>query len=99
MGKLKVVMTWLLAAWFAYGQQPSLYSVNRGRPLLDAHNCYPYDGHWADRLDRALAGGYPVGIEQDLSWYVDPRTGQGRVVVSHEPRATGSEPTLREYFF
>jgi hypothetical protein len=73
--------------------------VNHGRPMLDAHNCYPYDGKWNDRVQRALRSGYPVSIEQDLAWYVDPATGQGRVVVSHTPRPTGAEPTLRDYFF
>jgi hypothetical protein len=40
-----------------------------------------------------------VSIEQDLAWYVDPATGKGRVVVSHTPKPTGAEPTLRDYFF
>ncbi len=73
--------------------------VNHGRPILDAHNCYPYDGQWNDRIQRALRSGFPVSIEQDLAWYVDPATGQGRVVVSHTPKPTGAEPTLRDYFF
>ncbi|MBZ5724709.1 MAG: hypothetical protein LAP87_06895 [Acidobacteriia bacterium] len=67
--------------------------------MLDAHNCYPVEGRWADRIARALASGFPVGIEQDLAWYVDPATGQGRVVVSHEAKTTGAEPLLRDYFF
>ena len=73
--------------------------LNHGHPVLDAHNCYPYDGRWNDRLQRALRSGYPVSIEQDLAWYVDPKTGKGRVVVSHTPQPTGHEPTLRAYFF
>ena len=28
-----------------------------GRVLLDAHNCYPYDGKWADRIERNLQEG------------------------------------------
>jgi hypothetical protein len=67
--------------------------LNSGRPVLDAHNCYPYEGQWTDRLQRALATGRPVGIEQDLAWY------QGRLVVSHTAKTTGSEPLLRDYFF
>jgi hypothetical protein len=67
--------------------------------LLDAHNCYPYSGRWADRVDRALSTGFPVAIEQDLAWYVDAATGQGRVVVTHTPKTNGSEPALRDYFF
>jgi hypothetical protein len=62
------------------------------RVLLDAHNCYPYDGQWADRIDRALSTGTPLAIEQDLVWF------RGRSLVAHEnPR--GTEPTMREYFF
>jgi len=73
--------------------------LNNNRPIVDAHNCYPYEGRWADRIERALKTGFPVGIEQDLGWYVDPATGQGRVVVTHTPKTTGTEPTLRAYFF
>lgn len=80
-------------------QQPQLDLLNHNQPVLDAHNCYPYEGKYADRIDRALSTGRPVGIEQDLAWYVDPATGKGRVVVSHTPKTNGSEPTLRAYFF
>jgi hypothetical protein len=44
------------------------------------------------------AGGLPVGIEQDLAWFVDP-SGKGRLVVSHTSKTNGSEPTLKDYFF
>ena len=67
--------------------------INHNRPILDAHNCYPYEGKWADRIDRALKTGFPVGIEQDLAW------ANGRVVVSHSKAVSGKEPTLREHFF
>jgi hypothetical protein len=80
-------------------QSSSLSFLNNNHPVLDAHNCYPYEGKWSDRIDRALKSGYPVGIEQDLAWYVDPVTAKGRVVVSHTPKTTGTEPTLRDYFF
>ncbi len=80
-------------------QAPQLAFLNHGLPVLDAHNCYPYEGRFADRIDRALGTGRPVGIEQDLAWYVDPATGKGRVVVTHTPKTTGAEPTLRDYFF
>ncbi len=63
------------------------------KPILDAHNCYPYEGKWADRIDRALSTGTPVSIEQDLAWY------EGRVVVSHTSKTNGSEPLLVDYFF
>ena len=73
--------------------------LNHNRPMVDAHNCYPYLGEWSDRLDRALRTGYPVGIEQDVAWGIDKATGSGRPVVSHTKDTNGSEPTLREYFF
>jgi hypothetical protein len=77
----------------------SLDFLNHNRSVLDAHNCYPYEGRWADRVDRALKTGFPVAIEQDLAWYVDPATQKGRIVVSHTPKTTGVEPLLRDYFF
>jgi hypothetical protein len=69
------------------------------RVLLDAHNAYPYDGRFADRVDRALATGIPVAIEQDLAWYRDPQTGVARSIVTHGEPYTGREPTLRDHFF
>jgi len=69
------------------------------RVLLDAHNCYPYFEWWSDRIDRALAMGTPLAIEQDLFWSKNPRTGEMRSIVSHGAPATGSEPGMREYFF
>jgi hypothetical protein len=75
------------------------------RVLLDAHNCYPYNGRWADRIDRALSTGTPLAIEQDLVWYRDPATGKGRSLVAHDERdkpalgLNGTEPSMRDYFF
>jgi hypothetical protein len=82
----------LAAATFAAQDSP-LDFLNHNRPVRDAHNCYPYQGKWADRIDRALAGGFPVAIEQDIA------SDRGRVVVSHDAETTGSEPLLRDYFF
>lgn len=90
---LAVTLSWGTAA------AADLTFLNHGHPVLDAHNCYPYDGRWNDRVRRALDSGFPVSIEQDLAWYVDPKTGKGRVLVSHTPTPTGREPTLRAYFF
>ena len=39
------------------------------RVLVDAHNAYPSDGKFSDRIDRALSTGVPLAIEQDLVWY------------------------------
>src|SRR5437899_9349910 len=83
----------LLLVCAASAQTSPLYFLNHSRPLLDAHNCYPYEGRWTDRIDRALAVGFPVAIEQDIAW------GNGRPVVSHTTKVTGAEPTLRQHFF
>jgi hypothetical protein len=95
--KLSIVCVCATAALFA--QQPQLDFLNHNRPVLDAHNCYPYKGKFADRIERALSAGFPVAIEQDIAWAMDPATHQGRPVVSHTPKTNGSEPTLRSYFF
>src|ERR1022692_2505359 len=79
--------------------QANLDFLNHNRPVLDAHNCYPYKGDFKDRIDRALEAGFPVGIEQDLGWAIDPATGKGRPVVTHTGKTTGAEPALRDYFF
>jgi hypothetical protein len=73
--------------------------LNHNKPVLDAHNCYPYEGQWADRIDRALKTAFPVGIEQDIAWAIDPSTGKGRPVVTHTSKTTGKEPALRDHFF
>jgi hypothetical protein len=88
----------VLAALPLFGQA-NLDFLNHNRPVLDAHNCYPYKGGFKDRIDRALKTGFPVGIEQDLGWAIDPATGKGRPVVTHAAKTTGSEPALRDYFF
>ncbi len=74
-------------------------SLAAGRVVLDAHNCYPYDGKYQDRIDIALKTGLPLAIEQDLAWYVDPATGQGRSVLIHGEKPNGREPNMRDYFF
>ena len=83
------IVTWTQAAGFLPGQ----------RVLLDAHNCYPYEGMWVDRLDRALGTGLPIGIECDLIWDPTTQPGSPRIVVRHGGKAKGNEPTLRDYFF
>ena len=65
----------------------------------DSHNCYPYGGRWSDRIDRALAGGTPVAIEQDLFWYRPDPSRPGRSVVAHSLPLNGSEPGMEQYFF
>jgi hypothetical protein len=69
------------------------------RVLMDAHNCYPYDGRWTDRIDRAMSAGTPLAIEQDLFWYRDPATGRFRSLVTHGKPVNGTEPGMEQYFF
>ena len=88
--KLFVVSVFATAALCA---QPQLDFLNHNRPMVDAHNCYPYEGQWADRIDRALKAGFPVSIEQDIAW------ANGKPVVSHAAKTRGDEPALRDHFF
>jgi len=69
------------------------------RVIVDAHNCYPYNGRWGDRIERALSVGFPVAIEQDLFWYTDKISGKSRSIVSHGKPIDGTEPLMRDYFF
>ena len=68
------------------------------RVLLDAHNAYPYQGRWHDRLDRALATGLPLAIEQDLIWRPATPDKPAHSIVSHGEPFTGQEPSLRDFF-
>ena len=69
------------------------------RVLLDAHNCYPEGDAYADRIDRALATGLPVAIEQDLVWRPAADGRPAHSIVSHGEPFTGREPSLRQHFF
>jgi hypothetical protein len=77
-------------------QAPSL--APGARVLLDAHNAYPYDGKFADRLARGLATGVPVALEQDLIWRVGA-DGRGESVVGHDEDKVADAPTFESYFF
>ncbi len=84
----------------AGGQPPPAGLAFGGRTLLHAHNCYPEEGQWQDRLDRALAtGASPVAIEQDLTWAPAAGGRPGQPVVSHDTDLSGSEPSLEQHFF
>src|SRR5215471_5393010 len=63
------------------------------RVLLDAHNAYPQNGRWSDRIDRALSTGLPVAIEQDLYWR------HNAIVVAHDTSELDRAPALERYFF
>lgn len=97
-GTLRIVLLSLIAAALqGQTQSPSALLLG-GRSLLHAHNAYPEGGRWRDRIDRALATGLPVVIEQDIA-YAPRNESHLRTVVSHEAAVKGSEPTLEEYFF
>jgi glycerophosphoryl diester phosphodiesterase len=92
---LRYVLILISATALTAQSQPRLFN---GRPMTHAHNAYPEDGRWGDRIDRALATGVtPIVIEQDVAL-----AGQGvsaRSVVSHDDELSGNEPTLEAYFF
>jgi hypothetical protein len=92
----KIFQASLVALCVACGSQAQEF-LPGGRVLLDAHNCYPYAGQWSNRLDRALATGLPLAIENDLAW--DTSNAAPRVAVCHASKAGPEDPTLREYFF
>ena len=87
------------SAWVAGQAAPRDGYGPGARVLLDAHNCYPDGDRFADRIDRALATGLPIAIEQDLVWFRDPRSGVYRAIVSHGEPFTGAEPSLDTHFF
>src|SRR5918994_1804116 len=79
--------------------QPATAPLLGGRSLVHAHNCYPEEGQWSDRIDRALAiRQVPAVIEQDVAFA--PRNAPGdRSVVAHDPKLAATAPSLRHYFF
>jgi len=94
---LTVIMAGATAAGMSRPLRPQFAPGER--VLLDAHNAYPEAGRWADRIDRALATGVPLAIEQDLYWHRDTATGTYEIVVAHDSDATQGAPTLEAYFF
>ena len=97
--RLKLVSLFLLLILPLHAGEAGPGLKTGTRVVMDAHNCYPYNGLWADRIGRALKTGTPVAIEQDLLWYTDKRSGRSWSIVSHGGRARGDEPTMDKYFF
>jgi hypothetical protein len=97
---IRVIALAIATAAIAYGNLPAERpAILGGRSLLHAHNAYPEEGRWRDRIDRALATNLlPVVIEQDLA-YAPSRPEPDRVVVSHDTTLDGTEPTLSAHFF
>ena len=93
------VAVMLTATALCASAQNDLKFLNGNHPVPDAHNCYPYEGQWADRIERALRLGFPVAIEQDLAWFVGPASRKGRVVVDHSAKTSAADPEERRYFF
>ena len=90
----------LLALGGGSSREPQPTSIAVGtRVLLDAHNAYPYNGKFTDRVDRALGTGVPLAIEQDLVWRPAEGGRPGRSIVSHGEPFDGDEPSLRDSFF
>ncbi len=91
------------ATLFMAVRSPVASSQERASPgartLLDAHNAYPERGRWSDRLDRALATGTPLAIEQDLHWGRSRRDTPLAPLVAHDDDALDGAPTLESYFF
>jgi hypothetical protein len=98
--RIRLLAVALACAGLAHAQSPTTALSIGGRSLLHAHNCYPEDGQWQDRLDRALAiGASPLAIEQDVAWSPGSAGRPGRSVVSHDRELSGTEPTLEAHFF
>ena len=75
--------------WFSPGK----------RTTMLAHNAFPAEDKWTDRLDRSLSAGTPSAIELDLIWRKDPKTGAFRSFVAFSNDPKGGEPTLSQYLF
>jgi len=79
-----VVLTAAFAAGLTYAPAT--------RTQILSHNAFPDHGKFGDRLDRTLAAGLPVAIEEDLAW-VD-----GKSLLIHGAKALGSEdPKFESY--
>jgi len=69
------------------------------RVLLDAHNAYPQNDRWSDRIDRALSTGLPIAIEQDLYWSKHGTSSRFEILVAHDSSELDRAPALEGYFF
>ena len=82
------------AVLIALAAAPTPTYVPGSRTQVLAHNAYPDHGKYADRLDRALAAGLPVAVEEDLAW-VDGKS----LLIHGSKNIGGDDPTLESYFF
>jgi hypothetical protein len=64
------------------------------RVQILSHNAYPDHGKYTERLDRTIAAGMPVVVEEDLAWI------DGKSLLIHGAKnAADDDPTLESYFF
>jgi hypothetical protein len=83
-----------LAAFALLAAGPDKQYAPGSRIQVLSHNAYPDHGKYADRLDRTLAAGLPVAIEEDLAWI------DGKSLLIHGAKnASPDDPTLDSYFF
>ena len=95
-GAALLLSSFTLTLW---GAEAGQFSPGR-RTIVLAHNAYPDQGKYTDRLDRAISAGTPFAVEIDLVWAVNPKTGKNASLITHSAKAfTGDEPTLKTFFF
>ena len=64
---MRILLSCLASAGLLCAQSGPSDFLNHNRPVPDAHNCYPYDGKWTDRIDRALTTGFQIAKSFQLS--------------------------------
>lgn len=97
MKKLPVLLTGLAAILFSFAFAAKTHHSTfapGARTLMLAHNAYPDNGKYGDRLDRVITAGVPFAVEEDLVWV------NGRSLLIHNEKfANADSPTLESYFF
>lgn len=92
-----VLLVLFLALWPGMASGDLRGFLPGDRALFEAHNCYPYNGFWKNRIGRALKSPPPIAIEVDLRWQPDQNGGE--LIVAHDETPPGRAPSLREYVF
>jgi hypothetical protein len=99
MRKLLVASAFAATAFAALPHGQTTAAMLSGRSLVHAHNAYPEQGQWDDRIDRALAiRQVPAVIEQDIA-FSPGNAPADRSVVVHDAKLHASAPSLRRHFF
>ena len=92
--KNRLIVVSAAAALIGLAAGPTTHYTPGSRVQVLSHNAYPDHGKFADRLDRTLAAGFPVAIEEDLAW-VDGKS----LLIHGAKNVTPDDPTLESYFF